>query len=173
MHPKNKKGQAMTQPEVEIVREFDVPRQMLWQAWTDPELLKCWISPTGFSVPEYRLDLRVGGRLHFCMRSPDGQDTWATGVYREIVPGEKLVATDSFADAEGNEVPPSYYHMPGEWPAGELLLTLTFEDAPGGKSRLRLLHSGIPAGDMQTGTRQGWQESFDKLDACLADTKGG
>ena len=100
------------------------------------------------------------------MRSPEGQDFWSTGVYREIVAPSRLVCTDSFADEKGNVVPASHYGMSGEWPL-ELLVTVTFEEQ-GGKTRLTLRHVGLPAGEMSEQCEAGWNESFDKLAESLA-----
>ena len=113
-----------------------------------------------------RIDLRVGGVMLACMRSPDGEDYWSTGVYREIVPPERLVFTDSFADPDGNVVPASYYGMPGEWPL-EMLVTVTLEEL-GGKTKLTLRYSGHPAGELGDMAAAGWSESFDKLADFLA-----
>lgn len=99
------------------------------------------------------------------MRSPEGQDFWSTGIYREIIENERIVSTDSFSDPEGNPVPASYYGMSGEWPQ-ELLVTITFEELDGG-TKLTLRHSGIPAGEMRDMTKEGWNESFDKLNVLL------
>jgi uncharacterized protein YndB with AHSA1/START domain len=103
------------------------------------------------------------------MRSPDGQDYWSTGVFREIVPPERLVFTDSFADAEGNVVPGPYYGMGDEWPL-EMLVTVTFEELDG-KTRLTLRHAGLPAGEPGDMAEAGWKESFDKLAQELAKAK--
>ena len=76
---------------VVITRIFDAPRERVWKAWTDPEQLKHWWGPKGFTTPVFRADLRVGGALLYCMRSPEGKDYWGTGVYREIVPVTRIV----------------------------------------------------------------------------------
>ena len=92
--------------------------------------------------------------------------SWSTGTYKEIVPFERIVCTDSFADEKGNVVPASHYGMPGDdWPM-ELLVTITFDDA-GKKTRMTLRHVGIPAGEMGKMAGQGWNESLDKLADCL------
>jgi uncharacterized protein YndB with AHSA1/START domain len=103
----------------------------------------------------------VGGTFLNCMRSPDGQDYWSTGVYREIVEPERIVCTDSFADAQGNVVPASHYGMTGDVPI-EMLITVTFEGRDG-KTRMTLRHAGLPAGEHRDGANQGWNQSFDKL----------
>lgn len=151
--------------ELVITRIFDAPREKVWKAWTDPEHLVRWWGPQVFTSPVCKVDLRVGGKYLFCMRSPDGQDFWSTGEYREIVPMERLVCTDSFADPEGNVVSASYYGMDPDFPR-ELLVTITFEDL-GDKTRLTLKHSGMPAGDVGENAEIGWNQSLDKLAESL------
>lgn len=86
--------------------------------------MKGWWGPKGFTAQVYNIDLLVGGSYLYCMRSPEGNDYWGTGVYREIIKPELLVYTDSFSDAEGNLVTASYYGMSGDWPL-ELLVRVT------------------------------------------------
>lgn len=148
-----------------ITRIFDAPRELVWQAWTDPEHLMRWWGPKIFTSPVCKVDLRVGGKYLFCMRSPEGQDFWSTGVYREIVPLERIVCTDSFADEHGNVVPASHYGMDGDIPL-EMMLTVTFE-AHEGKTKMTLTHVGLPAGEMENMASAGWNESLDKLAASL------
>ena len=147
-----------------ITRVFDAPRALVWRAWTDPQQVMRWYGPKLFTSPACTIDLRVGGRHLFCMRTPDGRDMWYAGVYREIVPPERIVYTDSLADADGNIVPASHYGMSGDWP--ETLVTLTFEEH-NGKTTLTLRHEGMPAGEMSAGAAAGWNESLDKLAASL------
>ena len=144
-----------------ITRVFDAPRELIWKAWTDPDYMKEWWGPKYFTSPVNKVDLRVGGKVLSCMRGPDGKDYWSTGVYKEIVPQERLVVTDSFADEKGNVVPASHYGMAGEWPL-ELLITVTLGDI-GGKTKMVLQHEGLPAGMVREMTETGWNESFDKL----------
>jgi uncharacterized protein YndB with AHSA1/START domain len=155
------KNQNSGERDLVITRIFDAPRELVWKAWTDPELVKHWWGPKGFKSPVSKIDLRVGGVYLNCMRSPEGQDYWSTGVYREIVEPERIVCTDSFSDAEGNVIPASNYGMSGEWPL-ELLVTVTFEEYEG-KTKMTLQHVGIPAGENRDLTEAGWKESFDKL----------
>ncbi|WP_317064921.1 SRPBCC domain-containing protein [Methanoculleus caldifontis] len=150
-----------------IQRIFAAPRERVWKAWTDPEMIAQWWGPAGFTAPVVRVDLRKGGRYHFSMRSPEGQESWSTGEYREIVPMEQLVFTDSFADAEGNVVPASAYGMSGDWPR-ELLVTVTFEEHGGG-TKMILRHEGIPAGEPLEQTEGGWSESLEKLANVLEE----
>jgi uncharacterized protein YndB with AHSA1/START domain len=116
--------------ELVITRVFDAPRELVFKAWTEPERLKRWWGPKGSTTPYCEIDLRPGGVMNHCMRSPDGRDIWGKGVFREIVVPERIVLTDSFADAEGNVVSPTHYGMSPEWPL-EALLTVTFEEETG------------------------------------------
>jgi len=151
-------------PELVITRIFDAPRELVWQAWTDPKQLVKWWGPKNFTAPAAKIDLRVGGKYLNCMRSPEGQDYWTTGIYREVVPPERLVYTDSFADADGNVVPGSHYGLGEDFPL-EMLVTVTFEDVAG-KTKMTLKHVGLPE-SMSDMTRTGWNESFDKLAESL------
>lgn len=148
-----------------VTRVFDAPVQLVWDTWTRPEHVKRWWGPKDYTSPFCTIDLKVGGKYIFCMRGPDGQDTWSTGTYREIVPNERLVFTDSFADKDGNIVPASHYGIPGEWPL-ELLLTVTFQET-GGKTSLTLRHDGLPAFLDRSMAQAGWGESFDKIEETL------
>lgn len=156
---------AADENELTITRVFDAPCDLLWKAWTEPERVMRWWGPKGFTSPICKIDLRIGGSYLFCMLSPDGEDFWSTGVYREIVPPAKIVCTDSFADEDGNVVPATYYDMGDDFPL-ELQITITFEEHDG-KTKMTLLHAGLPSGAMKDATAQGWNESFDKLAESL------
>ena len=153
--------------ELTITRVFDAPVERVWKAWTDAESLKHWWGPKEWGAPVLRMDLRVGGRWTMAMRGPDGKDIWGTGVYREIVPLQKLVITDSFADETGKVVPATHYGMSADFPL-EMLITVTFEKLGPNKTRMTLRHAGMPAGPDMEGANQGWSESFDKLAEYLS-----
>lgn len=148
-----------------ITRIFNAPRELVWKAWTDPQHFKRWWGPKDFTCPFCEMDLRVGGKYLNCMRSPEGKEYWSTGVFREIVPMERLVFTDSFADENGNVVPGTQYGMSPDFPL-EMLVIVTFENLDG-ETKMTLEHIGIMSGPDQEGTRQGWSESFDKLAESL------
>lgn len=166
---KNNPTKSPGERELVIMRVFDAPRELVWKAWIDPERVRRWWGPKNFTAPVCKINLRVGGAYLYCMRSPEGQDYWSTGVYREIVPPERIVCTDSFADEKGNTVPASHYGMDGDWPSA-LLVTVTFEEHEG-KTKFTLRHVGIPAGQMRELARAGWNESFDKLAEALAEAQ--
>jgi uncharacterized protein YndB with AHSA1/START domain len=145
-----------------IERIFDAPRELVWRAWTEPEHFKRWYGPKGMSLHACEIDFRVGGRHLFGMRTPDGHDYFTTGVYREIVPLERFVATDSLADEHGNVVPM------GEDVPFETLITVELEDLADGKTKLTLRQVGWPDDSMATHAGVGWNEAFDKLAEALA-----
>jgi len=158
---------AQDQPlrELVITRVFDAPRERVWRAWTEPELIKKWWGPKGFTAPVTEIDARVGGRYRYYIRSANGLEIWSTGVFREMIPMEHCIITDSFADAEGNAVPASRYGFAEGWPL-ELLVDMTFEER-GDKTKFTLIHSGFPTARDVADARTGWGEALDKLDAVL------
>jgi uncharacterized protein YndB with AHSA1/START domain len=154
--------------ELTIERIFDASRERVWKAWTTPEGVMQWWGPRQFTCPESKIDFRVGGRYVFCMRAPDGKDSWSGGTYEEIVPLEKIVATDSFTDKEGNVVSPAEYGMDPGFPE-KMRVIVTFEDMDG-KTKMTLRHGDISTFSEKdrTNMEQGWNESLDKLAESLA-----
>jgi uncharacterized protein YndB with AHSA1/START domain len=152
---------------LEITRIFDAPRDVVFEAWTKPERFVQWWGPRGYTTPFCEIDLRPGGLMRYCMRSAEGQDVWCGGVFRDVVPGSRLVYRDFFTDQAGKAVSPTEYGVSGDWPA-ETLVTVTFEDFDG-KTKLTLRHSAgtAPAAEIE-GASQGWNESFDRLAELLA-----
>jgi uncharacterized protein YndB with AHSA1/START domain len=155
--------------DLEIRRMFNAPREDVWKAWTESELLKRWSGPAGYTAPFYDVDLRVGGKNLGCMRAPDGKDYWSTGVYREIDAPRRFVITDRFADEKGNVVPASYYGMEGDFSNAEITVTLEERE---GRTEMILQHDGIPEGRMREDMRDGWNSSFDKLAAVVEEDRG-
>jgi uncharacterized protein YndB with AHSA1/START domain len=158
-----------------ITRTFDAPREKLWKAWTDPQEVAKWWGPEMFTVPTVQIDLRVGGKYLFCMRGAAGlgqpvMDYWSSGMYTEIVPLEKIVCTDGFADEHGNRVDPSEYGMPATFPR-ESIVTITFEDVAAGKTKLTI-HYAIESevvreAMVSSQMKEGWESSLNKLAASV------
>jgi uncharacterized protein YndB with AHSA1/START domain len=159
--------------DIVITRIFDAPVEMVWKMWADPEHFKKWYGPRSFTTPFCEIDFRVGGKFLTCMKptqemeGPDrwNKGMWTTGVYKEIVPLEKVVRTESLADEKGNIVPPTHYGLDKDYPL-ETLVTVTFEEW-NGKTKMTLRHSGMPAGAGSEGASQGWNQAFDKMAESL------
>jgi uncharacterized protein YndB with AHSA1/START domain len=85
-----------TDTEIVLTRTFDAPRHVVFAALTRPELLKRWYGARGWNLVECEVDLRAGGAWRFVSRGPDGAVMGQGGVYREVVPPERLVYTERF-----------------------------------------------------------------------------
>jgi len=152
-----------------LTRTLDAPLEKVWKAWTEPEHIKKWWGPKDFTAPQVKQDLRTGGKYLYCMHGPAGSpfdsDMWSGGTYEEVIPMKKIVATDHFADKDGNWISPKDIGMPGEWPE-EMRVTVTFEDLGGGKTKLTVVHEGHPV-EMAKDAEAGWNQSLDKFEAAL------
>ena len=92
--------------ELVLTRIIDAPREKVFRAWTDPELLKQWFAPLSYTTPVAALDVRPGGANMIVMRSPEGNDMPNRGVYLEVVENERPVFTDAYTTAwEPSEKP--------------------------------------------------------------------
>ncbi len=145
--------------ELVITRVIDAPREIVFKAWTDPEILKQWFAPLPFTTPIAELDVRPGGANYIVMRGTDGKDMPNRGVYLEVVQNEKLVFTDAYTKA----------WEPSEHPF--MTVVLTFADV-GGKTKYtaRVIHWTVA--DREThekmGFHQGWGQCTDQLAAIAA-----
>jgi len=154
-----------------IERLLDAPRERVWRAWTEVEHLVHWWGPKGFTVRHCTVDLRPGGKMHYCLRAPDGSEMWGRFVYREIVAPEKLVWVNSFSDKDGGV---TRHPMAPDWPR-ELLTTVRFTDEQG---RTRVTVEWMPIAASETELRvfdqgrdsmtQGWGGTLEQLVAYLA-----
>lgn len=149
---------------VQVERTFNAPIVRVWQLWTDEESMKKWWGPTGYDAPVIKNDFRLGGRYLFSMRSPGGKTNWNSGVYKEIVPQQKIVSTMSFSDETGKAIPGAQVKLPGDWP-DEIILTMTFTETRG-KTTIAITEAGIPL-IMKLPAGMGWRQQFDKLEALL------
>ena len=144
--------------ELIITRVFDAPREVVFRAWTEPEHLKQWWGPRGFTNPVCEVDLRIGGAWQIVMRAPDGVEYPGGGVYREIIRPERLVFSNSALDKDGN-------------PIIDGLTTVTFADH-GGKTKLTLQTRAAAlvsyAARMLDGMEAGWSQSLERLAEKLA-----
>jgi uncharacterized protein YndB with AHSA1/START domain len=145
--------------ELVLTRLIDAPREKLYRAWTDAELLKQWFAPKPWTTPQAELDVRPGGASLVVMRSPDGNDMPCPGVYLEVVPNQRLVFTDAYTSA----------WQPSQKPF--MTVILTFEDE-GGKTRYtaRVRHWTVADREAheKMGFHHGWGQCADQLAALAA-----
>ena len=103
--------------EIAMTRVFNAPRTLVFEALTKPELVKRWLTgPPGWSMPVCEIDLRVGGAFRYVWRHDDGREMGMGGVFREVVPPERLVGTEKFDNP---------------WYAGEALATHVLVESAG------------------------------------------
>jgi len=158
-----------------LTRVFDVPRELVWKCFTDPERMKQWWGPKGFKVLHSKMDLRPGGSYLYGMESPTGQPMWGRFVYREVVPPEKLVFINSFSDEKGGV---TRHPMAPTWPL-EMLSIFTFEDLGNGKTKFTIRWSPHNASEEERKTFDaghasmtgGWSGTMEQLEAYLATAK--
>jgi uncharacterized protein YndB with AHSA1/START domain len=145
-----------TDEQIMITREFDAPRELVYKAFTTPELIKRWWHANRGEVKTAEIDLRVGGQWRYVSVTPDGFEVGFHGEYREIVPNERVVSTEVYEGApqpDGQEVP--------------TVNTATFEDL-GGRTRLTVLVEA-PSKDVRdaiidSGMEAGMQDAYDLLE---------
>jgi uncharacterized protein YndB with AHSA1/START domain len=104
MATKTKAAEDYTGREFVITREFDAPRELVFQAWTDPKQLAQWWGPKGFTNPVCEWDTRPGGKIYDVMRAPNGTEHPMGGEFREIVPPERLVFVCGALDEKGKRL---------------------------------------------------------------------
>ena len=140
-----------TDTQILITREFDAPKELVYRAYTTPELIKRWWSGDRGEVVSAEVDLRVGGAWRYVMTANGGFEVAFHGEFQELVPGERIVGTEVF---EG---------MPG----AAALATATFADQ-GGRTVLALLvqHATCEHRDahLGSGMEAGMQEAMDDLE---------
>ncbi len=86
--------------EIVMIRVFDAPRALVFEAMTRPQLLRRWFfGPPGWTLTVCEIDLKVGGRYRYVWRRPDGAEMGMGGVFREVVPPERIVQTEAFDES--------------------------------------------------------------------------
>ena len=135
-----------------IVREFDAPRELVFRAWTEPDLVRRWWHAGRGEMTVCEIDLRPGGRWRYVMVTPDGTEVAFHGEYREVVPGERIVQTEIY----------------DPFPDAAAVNTLEFEDLDG-RTRVTMLvqHRLKEHRDahVESGMEDGLQDALDLLES--------
>ena len=139
-------------PSLTIVRKLNASPAKVWRALTQPEALKQWMAPdAAFAIPVAETDLRVGGRYHVVMKSPDGEEHDVSGVYREIVASKRLVYTWAWKST----------------PERESLVAWELRAADGG-TELTLKHEQFADEEARDKHQQGWTGCLARLEKFVA-----
>jgi uncharacterized protein YndB with AHSA1/START domain len=140
--------------EVVITRVVDAPRRLVFDAWTNPKHVPQWmLGPEGWTMPVCEIDLRPSGEWHFVWRKGDGAEMEMRGTYREVVPPERLVSTESWGP---------------QWP--ETLNTVTFTEAAGQTTitvTVRYPSEAARDAALKTGMKDGMDAGFVRFEALL------
>ena len=143
-----------TDREVVLTRVFEAPRHLVFDALTQPELLKRWFGPRGWSLAVCQVDLRVGGKWRYILQGPDGRQMGMSGEYREIARPDRMVHTESFDDYPG---------------LAEVTTVLTEVDGKTILTASQICESKeIRDAIIETGMEHGAAETYDRLAELLA-----
>jgi uncharacterized protein YndB with AHSA1/START domain len=146
--------------EIALIRDFDAPRALVFEAYTTPALVKRWLGNFGgWTLPVCEIDLRVGGRYRYEWHHPTKPKMGSSGVFKEIVVPERIVATEKFDDA---------------WYDGECLGTTTFTEHRGKTTlTMTLMYASRDVRDkvLKSGMDTGVAKSFDEMAAIIAASK--
>lgn len=137
---------TMTDEELIIKREFEVPKSLVFTALTEHEHIRKWNSPKNLNVTFSEGELKVGGRYSYGMQSGEGPEFVMTGEYKEIAQPDRLVYTQSRLGAPGPET--------------EISIILEEHE---GKTTMEFHHSGFPSKEYRDGAIHGWIDAFEKL----------
>lgn len=148
----------MTDLDLTINRVFDAPRELVFEAWTNPDHLANWWGPTGFTGESCTVKLTEGGRWRFCMRNSEtGVEHWAHGVYHEIKRPERLVFSFAWEEPHGSS-------------GHDTLVTITFDDRDG-KTEMTFHQAIFSTVEDRVGHEGGWRETFDDLTTYLKEIR--
>ena len=140
---------SVTVPSLVLRRTYGAPPKRVYEAWTNPDLARQFLCPEGMTIPEVRMDVRVGGAFRLVMQKSDGEQFIAYGVYREVQPARKLSMTWRWEESS-----PAEEH--------ETLLTVEFAPHENG-TELILTHEQLSSVESRGNHEHGWTQILDKL----------
>jgi uncharacterized protein YndB with AHSA1/START domain len=149
-------------------RIVDVPKELVWKAWTTPQLITKWFTPAPWQTVECEIDLRPGGNFYTLMRSPEGQDFPNQGCFLEIIENKKLVWTNALL--AGFRPSPSSATCGDEQADFKFTATIALESHPQGTKYTAIVIHSDEAGCKQhreMGFQEGWGAALDQLVAMI------
>ena len=151
-------------PPLRLSRVFHARRETVFDAWSSVEHVRRWFSPETYTVPDARVEMRVGGPFEVCMRSPEGKDHWTRGIFVEVTPHTRLVIDMQATDAAGA-------------PLFRALTEVGFSDTLCGTQmdvvQTYTVFDPGAATPMIAGAPEGWRTTLDKLEAEVVRMQGG
>jgi uncharacterized protein YndB with AHSA1/START domain len=148
-----------------VSRTFSAPREAVFKAWSSADHIKRWFCPDGYSVPEAKVEMRVGGAFEVCMRSPQGVDHWTRGTFTEVRAPERLAIDHHVIDPCGGG------------PLFSALTEVNFKAAAGGGTLMEVTQTytvadAAQAAPMLKGAPEGWRQTLAKLEAEVKRIEG-
>ena len=150
--------------QIEAIRIFNAPLAMVWQLWTDPELVMRWWGPKHFTAPMARIDFRVGGKSLVCMKAPKemgGQEFYSVWEYIEITHHKTIVFIQSLADHNGNKTNPTLLGMPADFPK-DIKTIVTFKVITATTTEMTVTEYA-DFGSISNFAKIGLEQSMDKM----------
>jgi uncharacterized protein YndB with AHSA1/START domain len=138
-------------PELTITRSFAAPAALVFKAWTQAEHLARWFGPRSHPAREVNVDFCEGGAWRACLVSPEGNDIWVGGRYREISPPDRLVLTFAW-----------------ESTGFETVVTIRLEER-GNRTLMHFHQTPFASTESRDSHNGGWSSAFDRLAALVAD----
>jgi uncharacterized protein YndB with AHSA1/START domain len=157
--------------EVTARRTFAAPVGAVWAAWTEPDLIRRWWGPEGFTCPVARMDVRVGGVSLLAMQAPEqygGGRTYNTWSYSAVEPAARLEYVMRFADEAGTTISPADAGIPPGVPDA-VPHVVTFTAHPGGGTEVSVTESGYTTAAARDMSQTGLDQCLDKLAAVFAE----
>jgi len=149
-----------------VSRVFSAPRETVFRAWSSADHIKRWFCPDGYSVPEAKVEMRVGGAFEVCMRSPEGVDHWTRGTFTEVMAPGRLAIDLHVVDPCGGG------------PLFSALTEVNFSDDASGGTLMEVVQTyslggAAQADEMVKGAPEGWRQTLDRLEAEVQRMQGG
>jgi uncharacterized protein YndB with AHSA1/START domain len=149
-----------------ITHLFNAPAALVFNAWTQPELLKNWYAPDGCTIDFKSINVKEGGEFHSCIHDPVHGDCWIKGIYQEVSFPEKLVFSMILSNEQGDVVTANEAGKTENWPQA-IITTVTF--APIGQQTKVTLHQTVAEAEAKkSGAYQSWFSMFDRLNHILS-----
>lgn len=143
-----------TTTSIRLTRTIRAAPEKVFRAWTEPDQMKRWSAPEGYTVAEAASELRVGGRFRIRMEGPEGAVHTAEGEYRKVDPPKRLAYTWDWTD-EGASM-------------GDTLVTVEFRETGEGHTEVVLVHELFPGKEAAEDHEQGWASCLNRLEAIFA-----